>query len=279
MFMEQQQNRIVCVTGAGGFVASWLVELLLSRNYSVVGTVRDPDNEKYAHLKKLGSKENQLKLVKADFLDYRSISAAINGCHGVFHVASPVPSSSVSNPQVELIEPAVNGTHNVLKSCSESNIKRVVVVSSVGAVMMNPSWPEDQVKDESCWSDKDYCKSANIWYSYSKTVAEMLAFEYAKATGLNVITLLPSLVLGPLLQQDANASSLIVIKLMTEGCEEVENKARPTVDVRDVAEALLLLYEKPEAEGRYICTSHPCSDGELVDILRKHYPSDKYPKR
>lgn len=64
--------------------------------------------------------------------------------------------------QVELIEPAVNGTLNVLKACSEANVKRVVVVSSVAAVTMNPNWPRAQVKDESCWSDTEYCKTTNV---------------------------------------------------------------------------------------------------------------------
>ncbi|CAI9115297.1 OLC1v1016163C1 [Oldenlandia corymbosa var. corymbosa] len=171
-----------------------------------------PQNEKYAHLKKLGHKK--LKLVKADLVDYQSICSAINGCHGVFHVASPVPSTSVPNPQVDLIEPAVNGTLNVLKACSEAKVKRVVVVSSVAAVSMNPSWPEGQVMDENCWSDAEYCKTTNNWYCYSKTVAETEALEYAKASGINIITLLPTLVLGPMLQQATNASSLILIKLM-----------------------------------------------------------------
>jgi hypothetical protein len=36
------RRRVVCVTGAGGFVGSWLVELLLSRGYAVHATVRDP---------------------------------------------------------------------------------------------------------------------------------------------------------------------------------------------------------------------------------------------
>ena len=34
--------RRVCVTGGGGFIASWLVKLLLSRGYAVHATVRDP---------------------------------------------------------------------------------------------------------------------------------------------------------------------------------------------------------------------------------------------
>lgn len=64
--------------------------------------------------------------------------------------------------QVELVEPAVKGTLNVLKACSEANVKRVVVVSSVAAVILNPDWPKGRVMDESCWSDKEYCRRTNV---------------------------------------------------------------------------------------------------------------------
>lgn len=63
------------------------------------------DNEKYSHLKKLEKAGENLKLVKADLLDYGSLQSAIAGCIGVFHVASPVPSSSVPNPEVRIIFP------------------------------------------------------------------------------------------------------------------------------------------------------------------------------
>lgn len=64
--------------------------------------------------------------------------------------------------QVELVEPAVKGTLNVLKACSEAKVKRVVVVSSAAAVLLSPDWPKGRVKDESCWSDKEYCRRTNV---------------------------------------------------------------------------------------------------------------------
>lgn len=137
-----------------------------------------------------------LKLVKADLLDYDSLVSAIDGCSGVFHVASPVPSTIVPNPeagnlftsrlhrvfeslvplvrifhfsfsrtpsvQVELLEPAVKGTLNVLKACLEAKVERVVYVSSSAAVALNPSWPKDRVMDETCWSDKEYCRTTKV---------------------------------------------------------------------------------------------------------------------
>ncbi|KAJ6684541.1 putative proteinD DEPENDENT EPIMERASE/DEHYDRATASE [Salix purpurea] len=275
--MEAEKGR-VCVTGAGGFLGSWLLELLLSKNYLVHGTVRDPADEKYAHLKTIDKASENLKLFKADLLDYNSLCSAIKGCEGVFHVASPVPSTTVPNPEVELIEPAVKGTLNVLRACDEAKVKRVVVVSSVVSVYMNPSLPEGQMMDENCWSDKEYCRATKNWYCLSKTEAESEAWEYAKTSGLDVVTICPSLILGPILHSAVNASSKVLIKLLKEGYESLENKLRHLVDVRDVAEALLLVYEKPEAEGRYICAAYAIRTKDLEEKLRNIYPNYSYPK-
>ncbi|GLT53967.1 hypothetical protein SLA2020_272010 [Shorea laevis] len=80
----------VCVTGAGGFIASWIVKLLLEKGYTVKGTLRNPDDPKNAHLKELEGAKERLTLWKTDLLDYESLKAAIDGCDGVIHTASPV---------------------------------------------------------------------------------------------------------------------------------------------------------------------------------------------
>ncbi|KAI9089553.1 hypothetical protein K1719_029158 [Acacia pycnantha] len=268
----------VCVTGAGGFIASWLVKLLLSKSYIVHGTVRKPGDQKYDHLLKFEGASENLKLFKADLLDYESLSSAIAGCRAVFHVASPVPSTTVSNPEAKMIEPAVTGTTNVLKACLEAKVERVVFVSSQGAVSVNPNLPKDKVIDESCWSDKEYCRRTKNWYFYSKTESELQALDFARNTGLPLVTVCPTAVLGPILQAcTVNSSSLILLKLF-KGLESLENKQLWMVDVREVAYALLMAYEKPEAEGRYICTAHPIMIDDLVEKLRRIYPNYSYPK-
>ncbi|CAK9325089.1 unnamed protein product [Citrullus colocynthis] len=269
----------VCVTGAGGFIGSWVVKLLLSRDYIVHGTVREPSDAKYDHLRKLEKVTKNLELFKADLLNYESLRSAIAGCDGVFHVACPVPSTTSSNPETEVIEPAVKGTHNVLEACVESKIKRVVVVSSAAAVFFNPSWPQGRVMDENCWSDMEHCRATKNWYFLAKTKAESEALEFGRRCGLDVVTMCPTLVIGPVLQATVNASSLVLLKILKEGCESMENRLRMLVDVRDVAEALVLLYEKGEAEGRYICTAHTIETRELVDALKRKYPDYSYPKK
>ncbi|KAI4352617.1 hypothetical protein L6164_006852 [Bauhinia variegata] len=268
----------VCVTGAGGFLASWLVKLLLSKGYIVHGTLREPGNQKYDHLNKLEKASQNLKLFKADVLSYEDLYSAIAGCSGVFHVASPVPSTTASNPEKEVVEPAVKGTANVLRACLEAKVERVVFVSSVSAVEVNPKWPKDKVMDETCWSDKEYCRETKNWYYFSKTEAELQALDFAKRTGLSVVSICPTLVLGPVLQSTINASSSVLLKLLRGGIESLENKLRWTVDVRDVADALLLAYEKQEAEGRYICTAYPIKTQDLVEKLKNIFPNYSYPK-
>lgn len=120
----------VCVTGASGFLASWLVKRLLLCGYHVIGTVRDPANEKkVAHLWRLEGANERLKLVRADLLEEGSFDDAIMGCQGVFHTASPVRKSSF-HPKEEIVELAVKGTVNVL--ISEACGSHIVFLSCEG---------------------------------------------------------------------------------------------------------------------------------------------------
>ncbi|KAM7252947.1 hypothetical protein ACFE04_025565 [Oxalis oulophora] len=280
MSSSMVKGKIVGVTGAGGYLASWVVKLLLSKDYFVHGTVRDPcDEKKNGHLNNLDDKSSHnLKLFKADLLDYSSLLQAFTSCDAVFHVASPVPSIVVPNPQVEVLEPAIQGTLNVLKACLHANVKRVVIVSSGAAVALNPNWPKDQLMDESSWSDPQYCRSTNNWYYLSKTEAEKEAFQFAKNNGLDVVAVCPFFIMGPVLQSTLNASTMALLKLLKGGIETTEDSLRRIVDVRDVSEVLLLAYEKPEAEGRYICMAHEITTKDLVEKLQSLYPNYNYPK-
>ncbi|KAI4972737.1 hypothetical protein ZWY2020_003662 [Hordeum vulgare] len=261
---EAAKTSVVCVTGAGGFVASWLVKLLLSDSkagYTVRGTVRDPSDAKNAHLKVLEGADERLQLVRADLLDYDSVASAIAGCDGVFHVACPVPSGRSTDPEAEVIAPAVTGTLNVLKACHEAKVKRVVMVSSGAAVVANPNWPKGKAFDEESWSDEDYCRKNG-----------------AAKTGLDIVTICPSLVIGPLMQSTVNTSSKVLLNYLKGEHDTVENKSRDIVDVRDVADAILLAYENPEMSGQYICNAPAIKVCDMVNILKTLYPTYTYPK-
>ncbi|KAJ0037736.1 hypothetical protein Pint_23949 [Pistacia integerrima] len=157
------EGKVVCVTGASGYIASWLVKLLLEHGYTVKATVRYPDDPKVKHLHALDGANERLHLFKANLLEEGSFDSAVSGCEGVFHTASPVIISA-KDPQAELIDPAVKGTLNVLRSCLKvQSVKRVVVTSSIASVLFNgkPLNP-DVVVDETWFSDPAICRESNV---------------------------------------------------------------------------------------------------------------------
>ncbi|KAI7742779.1 hypothetical protein M8C21_018511 [Ambrosia artemisiifolia] len=273
-------GKTVCVTGASGYIASWLVKFLLARGYAVKASVRDPnDPKKTDHLLKLDGAKERLHLFKANLLEDGSFDAAVEGCDGVFHTASPFY-HNVTDPQAELIDPALKGTLNVLGSCSKaSSVKRVVVTSSMAAVAYNarPRNP-DVVVDETWFSDPDLCKESKAWYVLSKTLAEEAAWKFTKEKGIDMVTINPAMVIGPLLQPTLNTSAEAIANLLN-GPQTYSNASFGWVNVKDVANAHIQAFEVPSANGRYCLVERVAHYSEIVDILRKLYPSSNLPQK
>ncbi|XP_010557804.1 PREDICTED: cinnamoyl-CoA reductase 1-like [Tarenaya hassleriana] len=266
-------GKVVCVTGASGFIASWVVKLLLSRGYTVRATVRDlGDPTKTDHVLTLEGAKERVQLFKADLLEEGSFDAAIDGCEGVFHIASPVTMSSKDH-QAELIDPAVNGTINVLTSCAKaSSVKRVIVTSSTAAVVVRePGIGPDDTIDETCFSDPTACEKQKLWYSLSKTLAEEAAWRFAKENGIDMVTINPGLVIGPLLQPRLNFSAGIVLELIN-GKNPWNSRSYRFVDVRDVAYAHVKALEIPSASGRYIITGQISTIDDIEKVFREFFP-------
>ncbi|KAJ4971561.1 hypothetical protein NE237_004660 [Protea cynaroides] len=273
-------GKIVCVTGASGYIASWLVKLLLAKGYTVKASVRDPnDPKKTEHLLALDGAKERLHLFKGNLLEEGSFDALVDGCEGVFHTASPV-THTVKDPQAELIDPALKGTLNVLGSCAKAtSVKRVVVTSSVAAVAYNgkPRTP-DVVVDETWFSDPEFCKDIKNWYAVSKTLAEVAAWKFAKEKGIDMITINPSMVIGPLLQTTLNLSTERILNLVN-GAQTFRNATFGWVNVNDVANAHIQAFEIPSANGRYVLVSRVAHISQIVKTLRELYPTLNLPEK
>uniref|UniRef100_J3LI87 NAD-dependent epimerase/dehydratase domain-containing protein n=1 Tax=Oryza brachyantha TaxID=4533 RepID=J3LI87_ORYBR len=263
---EEKKRQVVCVTGAGGFIGSWVVKELLLRGYRVRGTARDPADSKNAHLLELEGAEERLSLCRADVLDAGSLRAAFSGCDGVFHVASPVSNDP------DLVPVAVEGTRNVINAAADMGVRRVVFTSSYGAVHMNPSRSPDAVLDESCWSDYEFCKQTDNLYCCAKMMAEMTATEEAEKRGLELAVVIPSMTMGPMLQQTLNFSSNHVARYLMGTKRSYPNAVAAYVDVRDVARGHVLVYERPDARGRYLCIGTVVHRADLLRMLKDLFP-------
>ncbi|XP_058752366.1 cinnamoyl-CoA reductase CAD2-like isoform X2 [Vicia villosa] len=267
------EGKVVCVTGASGYIASWIVKFLLQRRYTVRATVRDLGNpKKVDHLTKLDGAKERLHLFKADLLEEGSFDSAVEGCDGVFHTASPVR-VVVKDPQVELIDPAVKGTLNVLKSCAKSpSVKRVVFTSSVAAIAYNtrPKNPE-VIVDETWFSDPDFCRESQSWYVLSKALAEAAAWEFVNENKIDMVVINPTMVAGPLLQPEVNESVQSILNLING--IPFPNYAFGWVNVKDVANAHIHAYEIASASGRYCLAERVVHHSELANILQDLYPT------
>ena len=113
--MESTREKVV-ITGVSGFLGSWVLKKFVEQGqFSIRGTVRDPNNEKkIAPLREcIGEEEfKNIELVAADLLDDASIDKAIEGCQYVVHTASPFPDSQPKDED-KLIKPALEGTLSV----------------------------------------------------------------------------------------------------------------------------------------------------------------------
>ncbi|XP_010905790.1 phenylacetaldehyde reductase isoform X2 [Elaeis guineensis] len=273
-------GRVVCVTGASGYIASWLVKLLLQRGYTVRATVRDLTGpKKIEHLRALEGANERLHLFKANLLEEGSFDLVIEGCEGVFHTASPCYIHAM-DPQTELIEPAVKGTLNVFSSCVKTpSVRRVVVTSTMGSVYYNgrPRTP-DIIVDETWFSNAEFCKQEKMWYQLSKTLAEEVAWKFSKDNSIDMVTIHPAFVIGPLLQPTLNTSAAEFLKLIN-GSSTYPNVTYGWVNVKDVAMAHILAFEVPSASGRYCLVESVAHCSEIVKILHEQYSALKLPEK
>ncbi|OAY44827.1 phenylacetaldehyde reductase [Manihot esculenta] len=279
MMINGERKMVVCVTGASGYIASWLVKLLLQKGYIVKATVRDPDDPKKTdHLVALDGAKERLHLLKANLLEEGSFDAVVDGCEAVFHTASPVI-FSVTNPQTEIIDPAVKGTLNVLKSCTKvQSIKRVIITSSLATMVFSgkPMTP-DMVVDETWYSNPEFCRTLKYWYMLAKTLAEEAAWKFAKENSIDLVTLNPGYVIGPLLQPTLNETVEMILNLVN-GAKTYSAAYYRSIDVRDVAVAHVQALEIPSASGRYCLVANTLHFSELLKIVHQLYPTLQLPE-
>ncbi|KAL9183471.1 hypothetical protein ACHAXT_004327 [Thalassiosira profunda] len=276
----------VCVTGATGYVAGVLVKELLDAGLTVHAAIRDPSKtERLKYLTDIAdATSGSIKFFKADLLDEGSYTESMQGCSVVFHTASPfVMSVPKGKEQEMLLDPAVKGTQNVLKSAAEtSSVKRVVLTSSVYAVAVDAQDSLDVEKcDESVWNTAASVKYNP--YAYSKVLAEKAAWEIAKAedTKYDLVVINPSWVMGPGVKAHPSSESYGFVTMlgngaMKSGCPKM---GVWVVDVRDVAQAHLKAAFMEGAEGRNIISGGNTDMLKMADAILAKYPDYPLPKK
>ncbi|KAE9368254.1 NAD(P)-binding protein [Stipitochalara longipes BDJ] len=290
----------VFLTGASGFICSHILELLVEREYQIVASVRSPSKAEailalhptwkgsvdfvyVADIAVPGAFDQTLKSEKIGF-DY------------VIHTASPV-SFSVNDVKKDLIDPAVHGTMELIKSVHEyggPQVKRFVLLGSAVAVLDSSQDISIAGKDytESDWNpvtEEEAVKTQSpvLGYNVSKKLAEQAAWDFlaAEEPVFDLTVINPDIIIGPMLQPVADpkhvneTNSFACYNFFNGKYKDIESLRFPFyhfVDVRDVALAHILSLTEPKASNQRILIVGGLITPQLViNHIRKHFPQLK----
>src|SRR5271166_2211137 len=144
---------------------------------------------------------------------------------------------------------ARDGTLRVLKAARDAGVKRVVMTSSTSAIIFGRGVREKPFT-EADWTDESNRDDTSP-YHRAKTIAERAAWAWlaAEGGGLELVTVNPGLVLGPVLGSDFSASIEAIKKLMDGSIPALPRFGFNVVDVRDIARLHVLAMTTLEAAG------------------------------
>lgn len=284
----------VFISGATGFIAQHVIKELLNDGFQVIGSVRSKAKGEY--LSSLIKSKKFTYAVVPDIVATGAFDQVLQENQDIdsfIHTASPVD-FQVSDVQTGLLDPAIEGTKNVLIAIEKygKNVKNVVVTSSTSAVRdSSGSRPSNSLLTEASWNEitlEQGLKSARLGYSAAKTFAEKEVWKFAAEHNgtFNITTVNPTYVFGPQAFEVQNKSQL------NDSAEYVNNilKLKPNddipmfvglfVDVRDVAKAHVAAIKKPkELNGQRLVLINSAWTNELLAvIINKHFPNIDIPK-
>jgi len=221
------------VTGATGLIGSHVVRRLVQRGDEVSVTVRA--NSRAELLDGL-----DVRQLRADILDRRSIRRAVRGVDRVFHVAG---TTNLRASRAGLFSIAVEGTRIVLEEALRADVERAVYTSSVAAI--GPAPPGRTADERSEWRGRRY----SIPYLDAMHEAELTALRLVPR-GLPLVIVNPAHVLGA--GDPGRSSTAIVRRFLRRQIPAYVEGTLNIVSVQDVAAGHLLADERGRIGERYI---------------------------
>ena len=226
----------VLVTGATGFVGSHLTRQLVDAGHDT--------RILYRSRKKLSVLDGlPYDAALGTLVDIEALKRACDGCELVFHVAAKADYWKDDDKDA-LQRINVDGTRNLLEAAKAAGARRVVFTSSASAIGIRPgTTPSDE-------SDAFNLPPERFPYAWTKWQAEAIARDFA-ADGLEVVTLNPTVIIGP---GDLNAisGSFVIETARYRWAVPLSSGALAVIDVRDVARAHVNAIHRGRSGQRYI---------------------------
>ena len=265
----------VLLTGISGFLGGHVALQLLQAGYAVRGSVRDLKRADKVRqtLERAGADTSQLEFVALDLMSDKGWAQAMDGVRYVQHVASPFVTSMPAD-KMDLIRPAVEGTTRALEAAFAAEVERIVLTSSMAAVMYGHPKSRTQPFTGADWTDLEG-RDSNA-YIESKTRAERAAWQIAERHGrpADLAVINPGAIFGPLLDEDPGTSAVLIQRLLNGSMPAAPDMAFTLIDVRDVAALHVAAMIRPEAGGhRFPSGNGTFSFMEIAAMLRPAFPA------
>ena len=267
----------VLITGISGFIAAHVAQRLLEKGYAVRGTVRTQAKGQAIKdkLAAQGVDISKLEIIGANLGADAGWKDAVQDCRYIQHIASPFPLDNPSDREA-LVPEARAGAQRVLEHGLSAGAERIVMTSSMTAMMGQKGRKGKVMLTEGDWSDPDW-KPLRA-YAVSKTRAEISAWAYVKAQNLQdrFTTICPGLVLGPDIYGNGGVSIQLIRELLSGEFPMLPKLAYPIIDVRDCASIHVSAMSAPKAAGRrLIAGSNTLWFKDIAALLSAHYPNAK----
>lgn len=243
----------VLITGATGFVGSWLSQKLIHEGHEVSALIRNPNS--------LGLLEGMdVRLVKGDILDLGSLKSSMQGIETVFHLAGHIGYRRSERPLMEKVN--VEGTTNVLNAVAGSSVKRLIHMSSVVAV--GASFDGQAPLNE----DSPYNLTSRNWgYFETKREAEKRVISAVDSGKVEAVIVNPSTIYGP---GDFTKSSRKVQLKVAQGRFRFYTSGGVSVaSIEDVVDGLWKACLKGRSGQRYILAGENLRIRDLFALIAK----------
>lgn len=265
--LEGAQARVVAVTGAAGHLGFTIAQQLRDRGYRVLGLVRDTKDRRAEALRAMG-----VDVREADVLSVPSLTRALadSSVEGIVHTAAPFLLWA-KDEQREIVAPMIDGTLCTLHAAMGCGVRRVIMTSAGGAVGHDATGRD-------ALTEADWNTEPRSPYLRGKTEAERSAWELARRCDIDLVTILPTAILGPNFLRHTPVTRLLQ-DVVDGKLPAIPDFAHSWVDVRDVARAHILAFETPAAHGRYLVSATYQSWRHVIDTLHRLDPRVARPRR
>lgn len=256
---------ISMVTGANGHLGNNLVRALLNAGETVRAGIRNMENQTT-----LASLD--CEVVHCDFLDQTTLDRSLEGVETLYQVAA-VFKHWAADEEKEIVMPNVVGTRAILEAAHRAGVQKIVYVSSIAALESS----QRNEKGDILTYGYNTSDQENP-YVRSKTLSEMEAWKVADELDLNLVTVLPSTIIGgdyKKMTETLMAFSAIVNSKMPYAYPMYLN----LIDANDVAQGMIQAAKYGKKGCRYVlCNKKTFSFEEIVEVAKLYNPSLNPPK-